>query len=72
MPKLTPRYTKYELEILLMCIMPWEDVPKRERDHWDGEGFRHFRAPNITPIEHFMPKPPPRQYSPAPLPKPAA
>jgi hypothetical protein len=57
MSKLTPRYTTYELEILLMCIKPWEDVPKRDRDRWNGEGFRHFRSPNITPIEHFMPKP---------------
>jgi hypothetical protein len=70
MAKLTPLYTKYELEILLMCMKPWEDVLKRDRERWNGQGFRHFRSPNITPIEHYWPKP--RAGYPPPQRKPAA
>jgi hypothetical protein len=59
--KLEPRYTKYELETLLMCIAPVESWTRDDLRAWKREGvnaagFRHFTAPNITPIEHYRPK----------------
>jgi hypothetical protein len=53
MAKLTPRYTKYELETSLMCIKPVERWTAAEHKAWakDCTGFRHFTASNITPIE---------------------
>ena len=59
MAKLKPRYNKYELETLLMCIKPYEKWSQQERVSWAREkaGFRHFTALNITPIEHYWPKP---------------
>jgi hypothetical protein len=59
MAKLTLRYTPRELAILLACIKPYERWTALERKRWEQEqtGFRHFTAANITPIEHYMPKP---------------
>jgi hypothetical protein len=76
MTKLNRRYSKCELEILLASIKPFEEWSQSERAGWLRQqvGFRHFIAPNITPIEHYQPKPPPA-YSPATHPhhtKPAA
>ena len=56
MPKLTPRYTKYELATLLACIAPEEDRHKFTAAKWSGEGFRHFRNPKVVCLEHFRPK----------------
>jgi hypothetical protein len=65
MAKLTPRYSKYELETLLMCIHSEVDGPKFTKAKWAGEGFRWYRAENVACIEHYRPKqvqlPPPRQ-----------
>ncbi len=58
MAKLSPRYSKYELETLLACIKPFECWTAPERRRWaqTQTGFRHFAATNITPIEHYWPK----------------
>jgi hypothetical protein len=61
MAKLTPRYDKCELDTLLMCIVPIERWTRDELRAWkrqgvDATGFRHFTAPNITPIERYRPK----------------
>lgn len=75
MAKLNARYTKYELATLLMCIKPVERWTVDEHRSWaqTGTGFRHFLAPNVTPIEHYRPAPP-LTYNPAARPshKPAA
>ena len=56
MAKLKPRYTKYELETLRMCIYPEERRPMFTREKWNGEGFRHYLDPNVLCIEHWMTK----------------
>ena len=69
MAKLNPRYNKYELATLLVCIKPVERWTRSELRAYsrDGDrgGFRHFFAPNITPIERYRPKPLPVQTAPA-------
>jgi hypothetical protein len=59
MAKLKPRYTAAEKATLLMCIKPVERWTTEEHKVWaqTGSGFRHFITPNITPIEHYRPKP---------------
>jgi hypothetical protein len=41
-------------------MKPVERWTKYEQQLWarDQFGFRHFMAPNITPIEHYRPEPP--------------
>lgn len=59
MAKLKPRYTTAEKSTLTMLIKPVERWTTEEHKGWaqTGTGFRHFIAPNVTPIEHFQPKP---------------
>ena len=74
MAKLKPRYTPAEKATLLMLIKPAERWTADEHRSWAKEqtGFRHFIAANITPIEHYRPKPS-LTYNPArPTQKPAA
>jgi hypothetical protein len=59
MAKLTARYQPEEKARLLATVKPVERWTKYEqqlyaRSHY---GFRHFAAPNITPIEHYQPEP---------------
>ena len=70
--RLKPRYSKYELEILLACIKPVECWTAQEHKAWlqAKVGFRHFIEPNVTPIERYQPMPLPT-YS-DPRQKPAA
>ena len=76
MARLQPRYTPAEKAVLLMCIRPVERWTADERRTWvrTGTGFRHFIAPNITPIEHYRPKEQvaSQPAAPAPKSKPAA
>jgi hypothetical protein len=77
MAKLKPRHTKPELNTLLVCIAPVESWTRDDLRAWKREGvnaagFRHFAAPNITPIEHYRPKVL-QVYSPSPArPRPPA
>ena len=68
MGKLMPRYTPAEKVVLLTCIKPFERWTAQEHRIWaqTGTGFRHFLAPNITPIEHYRPKEQPTKRSPYP------
>jgi hypothetical protein len=56
MAKLVPRYSKFELENLRLCIFPEERRRQFTRAPWRGEGFRHYLDPKIVCIEHYMPK----------------
>ena len=42
MAKLTPRYSKHELETLIGLIHPEERRCEFTREKWGGEGFRHY------------------------------
>jgi hypothetical protein len=59
MVKLARRYDRYEFETLTTCIKPVECWTAAEHRGWaqTGSGFRHFLAANVTPIEHYRPKP---------------
>ena len=59
MTKLQRRYTPLEFETLVACIKPVERWTRQEHRAWEIEqtGFRHFAAGNVTPIEHYWPKP---------------
>jgi hypothetical protein len=59
MVKLTLRYTPEEKARLLVCMKPVERWTKYEQQLWARSqfGFRHFVAPNVTPIEHYRPEP---------------
>ncbi len=59
MGKLTPRYPPEEKARLLACMKPVERWTKYEQQLWARShyGFRHFVAPNVTPIEHYRPQP---------------
>ena len=56
MAKLTPRYSKQELETLTGLIHPEERRHEFTREPWNGEGFRHYLDPRITCLEHYMPR----------------
>jgi hypothetical protein len=56
MGKLTPRYSKQELERLIALICPVERNHEFGYGPWKGEGFRHYLDPKIICIEHYMPK----------------
>jgi hypothetical protein len=58
MTKLPRRYSEQEFARLSEAIKPVERWTAAERRAWliDCYGFRHFAAPNITPIEHYWPK----------------
>ena len=72
MTKLSRRYDPHKFETLVACIKPVERWTAQEKKMWarDQVGFRHFITPNVTPIEHFMPKP--LATYPEPQQKPAA
>ena len=59
MGKLAPRYAPEEKARLLACMKPVERWTKYEQQLWARShyGFRHFVAPNVTPIEHYRPEP---------------
>jgi hypothetical protein len=59
MGKLTQRYSPEEKARLLTCLKPVERWTKYEQQLWarSHHGFRHFVAPNVTPIEHYRPEP---------------
>ena len=69
---LTPRYTKYELEILVACIYSEERRHLFTTAKWGGAGFRHFLDPKIVCLEHYRPKPRPQHNPARPHQKPAA
>ena len=55
MAKLVPRYSRQELETLIELIFPEEQRHEFTREPWNGEGFRHYRDPRVTCLEHYMP-----------------
>jgi hypothetical protein len=57
MSKLVQRYTPEEMTRLTICMKPVEKWSRFDREMWAQShyGFRHFIAPNVVPIEHFMP-----------------
>ena len=57
--KTQTRYTVTEQATLKMLIKPVERWTADEYNGWvqTGSGFRHFAAANVTPIEHYRPKP---------------
>jgi hypothetical protein len=54
--KLTPRYSRQELEILTGLIHPEEHRHEFTNESWNGEGFRHYLNPRVTCLEHYMPR----------------
>ena len=68
MAKLVPRYSRQELETLVELIFPEERRHEFTREPWNGEGFRHYRDPRVTCLEHYMP--PNKPILPGALPKP--
>ena len=56
MAKLVPRYSRQELETLVELIFPEERRHEFTREPWNGEGFRHYRDPRVTCLEHYMPR----------------
>ena len=56
MAKLVPRYSRQELETLIELIFPEEQRHEFTREPWNGEGFRHYRDPRVTCLEHYMPR----------------
>ena len=68
MAKLVPRYSRQELETLIELIFPEERRHEFTREPWNGEGFRHYRDPRVTCLEHYMPRNKP--ILPGSLPKP--
>jgi hypothetical protein len=55
MAKLTPRYTRQELETLVELIYPEEHRHWFTDGPWTGEGFRHWLDPKVACIEHYWP-----------------
>jgi len=68
MAKLVPRYSRQELETLIELIFPEERRHEFTREPWNGEGFRHYRDPRVTCLEHYMPRN--KSILPGALPKP--
>ena len=56
MAKLVPRYSRHELETLVELIFPEERRHEFTHEPWNGEGFRHYRDPRVTCLEHYMPR----------------
>ena len=56
MAKLSPRYSRQELERLTELIYPEERRPEFTREPWNGEGFRHYLDPRVICLEHYMPR----------------
>jgi hypothetical protein len=50
------RYTPEEFRRLTELIHPEERRYEFTNKSWAGEGFRHYRDPQVICIEHFMPR----------------
>ena len=53
---ITRRYTPEEFQRLAELIYPEERRYEFTDKSWAGEGFRHYRNPQILCIEHYMPR----------------
>ena len=56
MATITRRYSSEEFQRLTKLIHPEERRYEFTDRPWAGEGFRHYRDPRITCIEHYMPR----------------